>query len=344
MKKTRTTANFLSLVGALVCAMPTGGIAQPCPLRSPTTGTVTGPLAGARPLVSDSPSMVSFRSGLSRDEDGNPRAYHRGLATAEEVDPGLDHICNGLTILELANGRLRNKYSSDGTGGSLTEGRPEERRLRARACKRDYIALRDAGFPPCGPSRLCADFYGIAVIPRQCGFGRGGRSDPDTGCGVPILQRDAQGRTNGFYLTTNTLIRPGASAPFLQSDYADALLVPFVVMPGGQRLPTITQWNPGDLAVVVWNGRVVYAVVGDSGPRASIGEASRALLQRLGTSSVEERDPATTLLFPGTFPRLRSRPWPLTADVIEEEVRRALASVPGGVASLRACPGLTALN
>lgn len=343
MKKARTAANFLGLLGALAFAMPTAA-AQNCPLRAPAAGTVAGPLASARPLISNSPAMVSFTSGLSRDEDGNPRAYHRGLATAEEVDPGLDHICNGLTILELSNGRLRDKYSRDGSGGSLTEGTREQRRPRVLACKRDYIALRDAGFPACGPGRLCADFYGIAVTPRECGFGRGSATRPDTGCGVPTLQRDAEGRTNGFYLTTNTLIRPGATAPRVQSDYADALVVPFIVMPGGQRLPTTVQWEPGDLAVVVWRGRVAYAVVGDTGPRTKIGEASRALLQRLGTTSVGDRDPATTLLLPGTFGRIRARPWPLTPQVIEEEVRRALSTVPGGPAALRACPGLSALN
>jgi hypothetical protein len=344
MKKCTRPANFLGMFAALACALPSPAGAQVCPLRAPAAGTVTGPLASARPLFSNSPQMVSFTSGLSRDEDGNPRAYHQGLATAEQVDPGLDHICNGMTILELADGRLRDKYSRDGSGGSLTQGTREERRPRVRACKRDFIALRDAGFPACAPGHLCADFYGIAVTPRECGFGRGSRTEPEMGCGVPILQRDAQGRTNGFYLTTNTLIRPGAEAPFVQSDYADALLVPFIVMPGRQRLPTSTPWNPGDLAVVVWRGRVAYAVVGDTGPRSKIGEASRALLQRLGSSSVEDDDPATTLLFPGTAARIRARPWPLTAEVIQTEVRRALASVPGGVPALRACPGRGALN
>jgi hypothetical protein len=342
--KTNFVSKFLGMLAAIACAIPTPAIAQACPLRPPAPGTVSGPLASAQPRVFNSPQMVSFVSGLSRDEDGNPRAYHRGLATAEEVDPGLDHICNGLTILELSNGRLRDKYSRDGSGGPLSEGTREQRRPRVRACKRDYIALRDAGFPPCSPGRLCADFYGIAVAPRECGFGRGTATRPDTGCGVPILQRDAEGRPNGFYLTTNTLIRPGASAPFIQSDYADALVVPFIVMPGGQRLPTSTQWEPGDLALVAWRGRVAYAVVGDTGPRSKIGEASRALLQRLGTTSVGDNDPATTVLFPGTFQAIRARPWPLTAEVIEEEVRRALASVPGGVPALRVCPGLGALN
>jgi hypothetical protein len=288
--------------------------------------------------------MVSFTSNLSRDEDGNPRAYHRGLATAEQVDPGLDHICNGMSVLELAGGELRDKYSSGGSGGSLTEGTREVRRARARACKRDFIALRNAEFPACGPGRLCGYFFGIAASERECGFPRGSRSARDTGCGVPILQRDSEGRANGFYLSTNTLIRPGATAPFIQSDYADALLVPFIVMPGGQRLPTPDQWQPGDLAVVVWNGRVAHGVVGDTGPRSKIGEASRALLQRLGTTSVGDDDPATTLLFPGTAQRILSRPWPLTRGTIEEEVRRLFTSVPGGLAALRACPGLSALN
>lgn len=343
MRKTRPAENFLALLAALL-AMPTAAIAQACPLARPAPGTVSGPLASAQPLVAHSPDLVSFTSNLSRDEDGNPQAYHQGLATAEQVDPGLDHICNGMSVLELANGELRDKYSRGGSAGSLTDGPRDERRARARACKRDFIALRDAGFPPCGRGQLCGFFFGISATPRACGFPRGSRSANDTGCGVPILQRDAQGRANGFYLTTNTLTRPGATHPPIQSDYADALLVPFIVMPGGQRLPTRTQWAPGDLALVVWRGRTAFAVVGDTGPRTKIGEASRALLRRLGTMSVGDDDPATTLLFPGTAARIRSRPWPLTAEVIETEVRRALGSVPGGVAALRHCPGLATLN
>jgi hypothetical protein len=337
-------AKLLGMIGALACASPTPAFAQTCPLRAPAAGTVAGPLASARPLVSSVPEMVSFTSNLSRDEDGNPRAYHQGLATAEQVDPGLDHICNGMSVLELANGELRNKYADGGSGGSLTDGPREEGRARARACKRDFIALRDAGFPTCGPGRLCGFFFGIATTPRACGYPRGRRPASDDGCGIPILQRGNDGRTNGFYLTTNTLTRPGARPPMSQSDYADALLVPFIVMPGGQRLPTPSQWEPGDLAVVVWRGRIAYAVVGDTGPRTEIGEASRALLQTLGTSTVPDSEPATTLLFPGTAQRIRARQWPLTEAVIRDEVRAALTSVPGGIAALRACPGLGTLN
>ncbi|MEA3037138.1 MAG: hypothetical protein QOH04_2915 [Sphingomonadales bacterium] len=343
MKK-RNFGNCLSIVAAFAWVFPTAIEAQVCPLREPAAGAVSGPLASAHPRVSQTPEMVSFTSKLSRDEDGNPRAYHQGKERAEQRDDGLDHICNGMSVLELSGGELRNKYTRSGTGGSLTDGTPEQRHARALACKRDFITLRNAHFPPCGPGHLCGYFFGIAASDRACGFRRGEHPADDPGCGVPILQTDDAGHTTGFYLTTNTLTRPGASAPLRQSDYADALAVPFIVMPGGQALPTSHQWQPGDIAVVVWNGRVAYGVVGDTGPKAEIGEASRALLQQLGTSDIDEDHPATTLLFPGTAERILRGGWPLTPAGIQEEARRALAAAPGGLPALHSCPGLAAIN
>ncbi|WP_369217998.1 glycoside hydrolase family 75 protein, partial [Streptomyces flavofungini] len=77
-----------------------------------------------------------------------------------------------------------------------------------------------------------------------------------------------------------------AATAFTQSDgrYLNAERLPYVVVPGrGDR------WNHaahgitgGTVAAVIYQGRVQYAVVGDTGPTDMIGEASYATAKALG--------------------------------------------------------------
>ncbi|MBL1106426.1 glycoside hydrolase family 75 protein [Streptomyces sp. 5-8] len=73
---------------------------------------------------------------------------------------------------------------------------------------------------------------------------------------------------------------------FQQSDgrHLSAERLPYIVVPAPSR-----RWNflssgvrGGSVAAVVYNDRVQYAVVGDTGPRDIIGEASYATARRLG--------------------------------------------------------------
>ncbi|MEU2061181.1 glycoside hydrolase family 75 protein [Streptomyces sp. NPDC013455] len=73
---------------------------------------------------------------------------------------------------------------------------------------------------------------------------------------------------------------------FQQSDgrHLNAETLPYIVVPAPS-----SRWNPrasgvrgGSLAAVVYRGRVQYAVVGDTGPRDIIGEASYATARGLG--------------------------------------------------------------
>ncbi|WP_320784486.1 glycoside hydrolase family 75 protein [Streptomyces sp. CRN 30] len=75
---------------------------------------------------------------------------------------------------------------------------------------------------------------------------------------------------------------------FRQSDgrYLDAETLPYVVVPGPSRI-----WDyrahgirGGSVVAVVHQGRVRYAVVGDTGPTDIIGEASYATARALGLS------------------------------------------------------------
>ncbi|WP_246574575.1 glycoside hydrolase family 75 protein [Streptomyces genisteinicus] len=102
------------------------------------------------------------------------------------------------------------------------------------------------------------------------------RADLDIDCdGVPTAQCNS--RTDKWFQPTTA---------FQQSDgrHLDAAKLPFVVVPGASGL-----WNywasgirGGTVAAMVYRDRVVYGVVGDTGPVGIIGEASYAAAKALG--------------------------------------------------------------
>lgn len=331
---------------ALALSVAAGpGAAQTCPLAPVAAAALPDVLARAGVMRRSQPDAVAYTAKVDRDDDGAPTAYHRGLQDARP-DPGLDHICVGGSVLEFANGRLFDRYGKGGSVGQLGGTDPKTGASRSQMCKRDYIAVRDAGFPGCGPGVLCMIWYGVAAEPRACGFPSSFGGADDKRCGAPVRQLDAQGQATDYYLTTTALRRPQSPGNSrLQADYVDAAQVPYVVLPGGVKLPVTTPWAVGDLALVVWKSRTVYAVVGDTGPAAKLGEASRAAVQVLrggGIAAIPADDPATTLVFPGTAARLQGR-WPLTATDIDAEGRKLVAQA-GGAAALAVCPGLAGLR
>ncbi|TXS57519.1 hypothetical protein EAO77_16755 [Streptomyces sp. t39] len=101
-------------------------------------------------------------------------------------------------------------------------------------------------------------------------------ADLDIDCdGVPTTHCNS--RTDRYFQPTTA---------FQQSDgrHLNAEELPFVVVPGVSGV-----WNHrssgvrgGSVAALVYRGRVVYAVVGDTGPADIIGEASYAAAQALG--------------------------------------------------------------
>jgi hypothetical protein len=341
----RRVARALSFVLTLgPAAMST--LAQTCPLSPVEPETLPPLLAKAKTMRRTQPDVAAYISKLDRDDDGAPNAYHRGFSDAS-ADPGLDHICVGGSVLEFVDGRLRDRYGDGGSVGQLGGKDPKTGASRSQMCKKDYAAIRDAGFPACGSGRLCMIWYGVAAKARACGYPSSFGGANDQRCGAPIRQLDDQGLPTDYYLTTTALRRPGASGQSkAQADYADAAKVPYVVLPGGIKLPVATPWAVGDLAVVVWRGRSVYAVVGDTGPANKIGEASRAALAELhggiGVAAIDGDDPATTLVFPGSASKLQGR-WPLSSADIAVEGKK-LVEQAGGAAALARCPGLTGLR
>ncbi|MFJ7151439.1 glycoside hydrolase family 75 protein [Streptomyces sp. NPDC100445] len=123
------------------------------------------------------------------------------------------------------------------------------------------------------------------------------RTDADTAATVPVcgtreavfwkadLDIDCDGRpTARCNRRTDPLFAPATA--FQQSDgrHLNAERLPYIVVPGPSR-----RWNQrahgvrgGSVAAVVYRDRVRYAVVGDTGPRDLIGEASYATARSLG--------------------------------------------------------------
>lgn len=73
-----------------------------------------------------------------------------------------------------------------------------------------------------------------------------------------------------------------------QRQYVDAENVPYIVLPVSFYKDMGIQ--VGDVAAVVWQGRVVYAIFADSGPKDLIGEGSVALSEALGFDPWRMRD------------------------------------------------------
>ncbi|MCK1284732.1 hypothetical protein IVB41_12480 [Bradyrhizobium sp. 44] len=325
---------------AVMVACGTAAAAE-CPFEPFPSESASGVLSQRRLMIRRTePKAIVVRTKLERDDDGGPNAYHIGFK-GTSVDPGLDHICNGASVLEYdtGSGKLVDKYREGGSIGSLQGIDQASTWSRTALCKQDYIALRDAGFPACGPGNLCMLWYGIASTKISCGYPGATHGPADDRCGIPIRQKVA-GVERPYYLTTTTLRRPGSQvADAVQTDYANAAVLPFVVMPGGQSLPEGMPWKIGDLALVVWRTNIIAAVVGDTGPSQKFGEASRALLRALhdgrSSSTIGDGDPASVIFVAGSDGTLLSK-WPIDPKDLKKQGRSLLARL-GGRGSIGAC-------
>jgi hypothetical protein len=305
------------VVALLALALPATALAQACPLQPGRTG---GFATMAQPG-----GPVAFRSALQVNMDGAPNAYHRVLGPTTP-DPGLLHICNGVDVLELREGRLANRYPDFSVPGSSAR------------CKADVFALQQAGYPACSTG-TCLRIYGFAATPRECGPGQGGRD-----CGVPIQARGPDGQATGFFVSTTSL--QGGFATDDPRRYVDARFIPHIALPGGDAGPFAAHGvQLGDIALLVRGGRAVFAVFADGGPRGKLGEASGAAINRLnGVADSPNRRPAplpndvTTLILPGSRALLAEMP-PRSARAIADAGQKALEAA-GGRAAFAACPGL----
>jgi hypothetical protein len=339
----------LSVLTAVIMVSTIGHvIADECAFTPVSDDKLVGVLNGRKVFSrSSEPIAIAFQTKLERDDDGGPNAYHVGY-TGIGPDPGLDHICNGGSVMQVRDGRLVDKYGKHGSIGRLDGVDPDSTWSRSALCKQDYINLRDAGFPACGPENLCMLWYGIASTSRKCGFESAYGGESFDRCGLPIRQSASDGTERRFYLTTTALRRKNsAESTTTQSDFVNASILPFFVMPGGLTLPDGMSWKVGDVVLVVWGSNIVAAVIGDTGPRGKFGEGSRALLRELrdGRSSgtIDDDDgPVTTILLPGVSGNF-STGWPIDTKSLEKYGVTMLSKL-GGRKGIKSCVDFNLLD
>ena len=305
---------------ALIALMSAEAVAQQgCALTPGRTGNFQ--------TLANSAGVVAFSSGLAVNADGAPNAYHRVLGPTTR-DPGLLHICNGVSVLERSdNDRMVNRYPDFSVPGTSAR------------CKADVFELQERGFPACD-SGECLRIFGFFAPPRSCGPGRADE------CGVPPFATDANGAPTPFFVSTTSLFDPAFEATDPRR-YLDARSVPHFVLPGGESGPFGREHGIrlGDLALITHGDRGVFAVFGDAGPADKLGEASPAVITRLaGAPDVTNRLPpaiasgVTTLVLAGSRSELNEMP-PRSARGIAEAGQRALAEA-GGLAAFVGCLGL----
>jgi hypothetical protein len=139
----------------------------------------------------------------------------------------------------------------------------------------------------------------LLALLRSCNQVSNGlyRTDGDAAQTIPICQLDGaifwradmdidcDGQvTNVCNSSTDSLFQPDTAAHTAAGQPLDASMVRYVVIPGESSTFRYSHANIqlGAVVAVIYNGRVQYGVVGDTGPEDIIGEASYAMAQSLG--------------------------------------------------------------
>lgn len=262
---------------------------------------------------------IFFASDLDVNTDGAARSYHPDDPRGQRL--ALNNMGNAIT-------RIFDK-----------EGRDITCSPRQGACFTRFMdvfeASRDAGYNPVGHPR----FETTHIIPWQ----------RDTTLGRDVPCTIASGPFAGYFVSQTALLANRNAGICDQSRYLDALSVNAIVLPrqANWRSQGVVT-DGGDLAAVVdaETGRVAFALVGDTGPKAAIGEGSVALAAALGGVAVPadatfadmkalKRERVATVIFPTRdVPRLTDGQF--TQADIDRLGREALAAF-GGPERLRAC-------
>ncbi|MDX9975683.1 MAG: glycoside hydrolase family 75 protein, partial [FCB group bacterium] len=100
--------------------------------------------------------------------------------------------------------------------------------------------------------------------------------------GKPVIQTDGDPNP-GYFVSTTALQQPGLNSKTPQAQL-NSNEVPFIVIPVKWNRSSEPGVKLGDFAAVLRlsNEKMAYAIVGDTGPNAKLGEGSVALHQALG--------------------------------------------------------------
>jgi Fungal chitosanase of glycosyl hydrolase group 75 len=305
----------------------------------------------------DSPKV--FFTTLSRiavDADGSGRAYHpedplgSGVCEAVTGPDGKPHLKGICALDQFSSGGAHvfsgtQKLTKDAFVSNWLSMWP---RIRDRSLKPVVLAdvvpdmPREFYFFHWRERRLTA-FFKHNIIPK----------DHE---GYPCRYQAADGARNGYFISSTTLeanAKPRADgcAP---NRYLDSEVVPFIVLPKGG----FGKVQVGDIAVVRYKDRLVYAVVGDAGPATKLGEGSIALnaklLGKFGEPvlnmkatwklDIDSGGPVSILVLGGTHDNLNGNYSPQNIELV---ARREFARWGGGpdpLARFEACRAIAPVN
>ena len=151
--------------------------------------------------------------------------------------------------------------------------------------------------------------------------------------GRPVIQ-SASDPAPGFYISTTSL-EDGSKDKTDPRRYVDSESINFFVLPGRLSLGA----KLGDFGVVIRpaTNDYEYAIYGDVGPAAKIGEGSIALAANLGIPSNPKNGGAAHgiiyVVFPGSA---KNPPWPLTQPEIDQHGATLFAKW-GGLEKVKEC-------
>jgi hypothetical protein len=305
----------------------------------------------------DSPKV--FFATLSRvavDADGSGRAYHpedplgKGVCertTGPDGKPGLSGIC------------ALDQFSSG--GAHVFSG---TQKLSKDAFVSSWLSMwpkiRDKSLKPVVLANVVPDvpkeFYFFHWRERGLTAFFKDNIIPKDRHGYPCRYQATDGPLNGYFISSTTLEnnstpRADGCAP---NRYLDAEVVPFVVLPKGG----FGRVQIGDIAIVRFKDRVVYAVVGDAGPATKLGEGSIALNAKLlgkfgepflnmkatWTLDIDSGGPVSILVLGDTHQSLKGDYSPHNIEAI---ARRELVRWSGGqdhLARFEACRAIAPVN
>ncbi len=155
---------------------------------------------------------------------------------------------------------------------------------------------------------------------------------------VPVVQ-GAGDPAPGYYVSPTTLVDASISDPANPRRYVDAETVPFIAFPGrlfgmDSAKSDISRLglgvNLGDYVIVydMQTGKSCGAVFADVGPAYKLGEASIRVAKELGVNSSPKNGGVDATLriayvvFPRSFTRFQSAPWPQTPEQVMERARQ----------------------
>lgn len=149
---------------------------------------------------------------------------------------------------------------------------------------------------------------GLPAVPQVQPAARARAGAPTRANGVVLSNRQMAIDSDGIIkdpaaarrvLARDPWHRNGTALTYADGRPLDATVVPYISLPLDYRGASL-----GDLALVEFNGRKVWAVCGDRGPKGKFGEASTAVAEALGINSDGisggVKKGVTYTLFPGS--------------------------------------------